>query len=283
MVLSALKGLLSSDTLLRLTPLGGFEARVYTDGKRVYKVYAPGEDHLAALEARMMTRAGLGRFVLGVAQVDGQGILITRRFPGKPFHPEAFTPASLAALSHLFLSLHRLPEPGYVSREELSEKLERFAESLASVPEALTLIKALLREVAWVAGVEKRFCHRDAWAGNLLIKTQESTGQEDPEVLLVDWVRSGGDDPARDLALLKTGSLDLLGERGAREALSRLGRFYPKEVWERLGFYVPLTYLHDLHWFRTKKPEGFQEALGEKLPRALAFFQDCFPPGKRTC
>ncbi|MFY0119865.1 hypothetical protein ABTP92_18125, partial [Acinetobacter baumannii] len=85
-----------------------------------------------------------------------------------PFSPEAFTSKALAALSHLFLSLHRLPEPGSVEREELSERLERFAESLGSVPEALSLIKALMREVAWVAGVEKRFCHRDAWAGNLL-------------------------------------------------------------------------------------------------------------------
>ncbi|MFN3368273.1 MAG: phosphotransferase family protein, partial [Thermus sp.] len=174
-------------------------------------------------------------------------------------------------------------EPGYMEREELSERLERFAESLASVPEALTLAKALMREVPWVAGVEKRFCHRDAWAGNLLLKTQENPSHDDLEVLLVDWVRSGGDDPARDLALLKTGSLDLLGEKRAREALFRLARFYPKEVRERLAFYVPLTYLHDLHWFRTKKPEGFLDALSEKLPRALGFFQDCFPPRNRAC
>lgn len=282
-VLSALKGLLSPDTLSRLTPLGGFEARVYTDGERVYKVYRPGEAHLAALEAERMARAGLGSFVLGVAQVEGQGVLVIRHFPGKPFSPEAFTSKALAALSHLFLSLHRLPEPGYVEREELSERLERFAESLGSVPEALSLIKALMREVAWVAGVEKRFCHRDAWAGNLLLKTQENPSHDDPEVLLVDWVRSGGDDPARDLALLKTGSLDLLGEKRAREALFRLVQFYPKEVRERLAFYVPLTYLHDLHWFRTKKPEGFLEALADKLPRALSFFQDCFPLRNRAC
>ena len=282
-VLSALKGLLSPDTLSRLTPLGGFEARVYTDGERVYKVYRPGEAHLAALEAERMARAGLGSFVLGVAQVEGQGILVIRHFPGKPFRPKAFTPKALAALSHLFLSLHRLPEPGYVEREELLERLERFAESLGSVPEALSLIKALMREVTWVAGVEKRFCHRDAWAGNLLLKTQENPSHDDPEVLLVDWVRSGGDDPARDLALLKTGSLDLLGEKRAREALFRLVQFYPKEVRERLAFYVPLTYLHDLHWFRTKKPEGFLEALADKLPRALSFFQDCFPLRNRAC
>nr|WP_277621364.1 phosphotransferase [Thermus arciformis] len=254
--------------------MGGFEARVYTDGERVYKVYRKEEAHLAALEARRMARAGLGSFVLGVAEVEGQGVLITRRFPGRPFAPGAFTPKTLAALSHLFLSLHRLPEPGYVSKEELLARLETFSESLWETPEALELIRALKGEVELAAGVDRRFCHRDAWAGNLLLKTPKEEG---PEVLLVDWVRSGGDDPARDLALLKTGSLDLLGEEAARQALLHMARLYPKEVRERLAFYVPLTYLHDLHWFRTKEPQGFPQALEEKLPKALAFFRDFFP------
>jgi thiamine kinase len=277
--LSALKGLLSPESLPQLTPLGGFEARVYGDRGRVYKVYRPEEAHLAALEARRMARAGLGSFVLGVAEVEGHGVLITRRFPGRPFSPEAFTPKTLAALAHLFLSLHRLPEPGYVGEAELLERLERFSESLHAVPEALDLIQGLKREVGLAAGAERRFCHRDAWAGNLLVK---APGEEGPEVLLVDWVRSGGDDPARDLALLKTGSLDLLGEEAAREALLRIARFYPAEVRERLAFYVPLTYLHDLHWFRTKHPEAFLEALREKLPRALNFFRDFLTRG-RAC
>lgn len=58
-----------------------------------------------------------------------------------------------------------------------------------------------------------------------------------------------------------------------------MARLYPKEVRERLAFYVPLTYLHDLHWFRTKEPQGFPQALEEKLPKALAFFRDFFPEG----
>ncbi|WP_117237312.1 phosphotransferase family protein [Thermus sediminis] len=280
MAVAALKGLLPEEGFARLTPLGGFEARVYTDGERVYKVYGREEAHLAALEARRMARAGLGDLVLGVVEAEGQGVLVTRRFPGKPFSPGAFTERTLAALSHLFLALHRLPEPGVVTREELLERLERFCESLHPVPEALDLLRALKREVDLAAGVERRFCHRDAWAGNLLLK---DPGAEGLEVLLVDWVRSGGDDPARDLALLKTGSLDLLGEARARAALFRLGRFYPLEVRERLAFYVPLTYLHDLHWFRGKRPEGFPEALREKLPKALAFFQDCFPRKGKAC
>lgn len=278
--MAALRGLLPPEGFARLTPLGGFEARVYTDGERVYKVYKPQEAHLAALEARRMARAGLGSFVLGVVEVEGQGVLITRRFPGRPFTPGAFTPKTLAALGHLFLSLHRLPEPGWVTQEELLFRLERFAESLSGVPEAQELLRLLRREVSVAAGVERRFCHRDAWAGNLLLK---EPGAEGLEVMLVDWVRSGGDDPARDLALLKTGSLDLLGEGAAREALFRMARLYPKEVRERLAFYVPLTYLHDLHWFRTKDPAGFPQALREKLPRAASFLQDCFPRKGGAC
>ncbi|WP_022799009.1 phosphotransferase [Thermus islandicus] len=280
MAVAALRGLLPPEGFARLTPLGGFEARVYTDGERVYKVYKPQEAHLAALEARRMARAGLGSFVLGVVEVEGQGVLITRRFPGRPFTPGAFTPKTLAALGHLFLSLHRLPEPGWVTQEELLLRLERFAESLSGVPEAQELLRLLRREVSVAAGVERRFCHRDAWAGNLLLK---EPGAEGLEVMLVDWVRSGGDDPARDLALLKTGSLDLLGEGAAREALFRMARLYPKEVRERLAFYVPLTYLHDLHWFRTKDPAGFPQALREKLPRAASFLQDCFPGKGGAC
>lgn len=278
--MAALRGLLPPEGFARLTPLGGFEARVYTDGERVYKVYKPQEAHLAALEARRMARAGLGSFVLGVVEVEGQGVLITRRFPGRPFTPGAFTPKTLAALGHLFLSLHRLPEPGWVTQEELLLRLERFAESLSGVPEAQELLRLLRREVSVAAGVERRFCHRDAWAGNLLLK---EPGAEGLEVMLVDWVRSGGDDPARDLALLKTGSLDLLGEGAAREALFRMARLYPKEVRERLAFYVPLTYLHDLHWFHTKDPAGFPQALREKLPRAASFLQDCFPRKGGAC
>ncbi len=269
----ALSGLLAPEAIPRLTPLGGFEARVYADETQVYKVYRPEEAHLARLEAQRMRRAGLGEWVLGVAEVEGHGVLITRRFPGRPFSPGAYRKEALAALAHLFLSLHRLPEPGQVEEGELHSRLDLFEETLFPIPEARALVQALRREVAGVAGVEKRFCHRDAWAGNLLLRDPEGDPRF-PQALLVDWVRAQGDDPARDLALLKTGSLDLLGEEGAREALRGLLRFYPKEVGSRLRFYVPLTYLHDLHWFRTKAQEGFQGALAEKLPRAWAFFRE---------
>lgn len=244
---------------------------MYTDGAAVYKIFAPREAHLARLEAQNLARAGLGGWVLGVEEAEGHGVLKMRRFPGKPFAPEAFSPLVLARLGALFLHLHRLPEAGRVTAEELGRRLETFLEGLAHVPEAKGLAQALLKEVPWVAGAERRFCHRDAWAGNLLVDPKAQ------EVLLVDWARAGGDDPARDLALLKTGSLDLLGEEGARAALGRLARLYPKEVRERLWFYVPLTYLHDLYWFWTKARLGFQEALKDKLPRALAFFREGRP------
>ena len=174
MAVAALKALLPPERLRRLTPLGGFEARVYTDGERVYKVYRKEEAHLAGLEARRMARAGFGSLVLAVIQGAEGGVLVTRRFPGRPFAPEAFTSKTLAALSHLFLALHRLPEPGKVTQEELLSRLERFAESLHDQPEALSLVQALKREVGLAAGVERRFCHRDAWAGNLLLKAPEA-------------------------------------------------------------------------------------------------------------
>ena len=128
-----------------------------------------------------MARAGFGGLVLAVIQGAEGGVLVTRRFPGRPFAPEAFTSKTLAALSHLFLALHRLPEPGKVTQEELLSRLERFAESLHDQPEALSLVQALKREVGLAAGVERRFCHRDAWAGNLLLKAPEAEG---PEVFL---------------------------------------------------------------------------------------------------
>lgn len=259
--------------LATLEPLGGFEARVYAEKDRVYKVYAPKERHLAWLEAQNLARAGHGAMVLKVEEVEGHGLLILRRFPGRPFSREAFTPTLLGALSAYFQALHRLPEPGKVEEEALLARLEGFLEVLHDLPEARGLLEALKKEVKRVAGLERAFCHRDPWAGNVLVRAE---GAGEP-VFLVDWARAGGDDPARDLAILKTGSLDLLGEASG-EALARLVRSYPRsaEVWARLRFWVPLTYLHDLVWFRTKAREGFAQAVAEKLPLALRFFRD--PP-----
>lgn len=259
--------------LAALEPLGGFEARVYGKEDRVYKVYAPKEKHLARLEAKNLARAGYGAMVLGVEEVEGHGLLILRRFPGQPFSRQAFTPTLLGALSTYFQALHQLPEPGRVEEEVLLARMEYFEEALYDLEEARALLQALKREVVRVAGVEKAFCHRDPWAGNVLV----GRGGSEP-IFLVDWARAGGDDPARDLAILKTGSLDLLGEASG-EALARIVRSYPEaeEVWARLRFWVPLTYLHDLVWFRTKAQEGFPMAIPEKLPPALRFFHT--PPG----
>ncbi|MGQ9691897.1 MAG: phosphotransferase family protein [Thermaceae bacterium] len=256
-----------------LEPLGGFEARVYADGARVYKLFSPKEKHLAYLEAKNLARAGHGEMLLGVEEREGHGLLILKRFPGGPFSKEAFTPALLGALSAYFQALHRLPEPGRMEEEALLSRIEGFLEVLYDLEDARTLLQALKKEAHRVAGLEKAFCHRDPWAGNVLVGKDGA-----PPVFLVDWARAGGDDPARDLAILKTGSLDLLGE-ASEEALVRIVRSYPKaqEVWARLRFWIPLTYLHDLVWFRTKAPEGFQEAVFQKLPRAVRFFKS--PPG----
>jgi thiamine kinase len=131
--------------------------------------------------------------------------------------------------------------------------------------------------VGEVAGTPQAFCHRDPHAGNILLKHPEAQGV--PEALVVDWVRAQPDDPARDLAILTTGTLVLLGEEKAIAALQSIVRRYrePKALWRRLRFWVPLTYLHDMHWFRTKEPTGFEAAVADKMPKALRFYQDFNP------
>ncbi len=259
---------------VRLEPLGnGLQARVYRGGDRVFKVYPPGEEALAHLEAKNMARAGLGERVLEVVTLpSGHGVLTLRYFPGTPFSKARFDARALASLGGFLLRLHRLPEPGRVEAAPLLRRMTEFERSLASIGEARRILEGLRSRVGVVVGTPHRFAHTDLWAGNLLLS-------RDGRVFVVDWARATGDDPARDLAILKTGSLDLLGEARAIDILRILVRRYPDPmgVWRRLSFWIPLTYLHDLHWFKTKAERAFTSALEEKLPRAVRLFDD-FPP-----
>jgi thiamine kinase len=123
-------------------------------------------------------------------------------------------------------------------------------------------LEALEPRLPRLAGVPRAFAHNDLWAGNVLVA-------RDGAVLVVDWSRAGGEDPARDLAILTTGSLSLLPQARCLEALRKIVRRYPdpEGIWERLGIWIPLTFLHDLYWFRDKEPQGFEAALADKLPR----------------
>ncbi len=259
-----------------LTLVGdGLEARVLRGGPYVFKVYAPPERHLVRREARNMARAGLSERVVEVlddATLGGYGALVMRAFEGRPLTEARFDDRTLAYLAGFLQRLHALPEAGRTSSAELAARLDTFAWALRDLPEAASLVQRLKRHLDHVDGVEHRFAHRDLWAGNILV-------HEGGEILIVDWARAGGEDPARDLAILKTGTLDLLGDAAATHTLRRIVRQYPEPqaLWARLRFYVPLTYLHDLYWFRTKRPEGFAEALRDKLPRARRFYEAFTP------
>ncbi len=258
----------------RMEPLGtGLEARVFRGGPWVYKVYRPKERGLAFREARNLARAGFGERVREVAVLEsGHGVLVLRYFPGQPLAPGRFDGRALASLAALVQRLHRLPEPGYVDGEALSSRLDTFQNALARLPEVAAVARRLRERLDLVAGVPLRFGHADLWAGNVLVA-------ENGQVFVVDWARAGPIDPARDLAILKTGSLDLLGPEAALSALRRIVRRYPdpEGVWRRLSFWIPLTYLHDLYWFLTKAPEGFAQAVREKLPLARTLAER-FPP-----
>jgi len=280
---------------MQLTPLvGGADARTFTGDGLVFKVYSPetpswqpGGIYAARLEALNMTKAGLGEWVVEAFRLNHHGILVIKRYPGSNFEPEHFTDAALESLATFFVQLHTIQEPGVVSQTRLQDRLRQFGGTLHDLPQAQQLVSWLWKHVEDVAGTPQAFCHRDPHAGNILLKhpgtNKSSTWANQvhtiPEALVVDWVRAQPDDPARDLAILTTGTLVLLGEEKALSALQTIVRRYPRpdSLWPRLRFWVPLTYLHDMHWFRTKQPTGFASAVADKLNKALLFYQNFSP------
>jgi len=243
----------------------GQEARVFFTDGRVIKIYGPHERQIPLLEARNLARAGLGSWVEGVwhdRRLQGYAALVMKRFPGNPFTPARFGPRARAQIAGFLLRLHRLPEPGMTSLEPVLERWRRFRETLADIPAAQEALEEIRPRLRLLDGVQRVFAHNDLWAGNVLLA-------EDGALLVVDWSRAGGEDPARDLAILTTGSLSLLPYHLCLETLRKIVRCYPDPpgVWERLAVWIPLTFLHDLHWFRTKEPGGFGAALTDKLPR----------------
>lgn len=277
---------------LQLTPLvGGAEARIFAGNGLVFKVYPPetpswqpGGIYAARLEALNMTKAGLEDWVIEAFPLHGHGILVSRRYPGSSFVPEHFSSRALSCLAQFFVQLHAIREPGVLSRSRLLARLSQFGGTLYDLPKAQQLVGWLWQHVEEVAGTPQAFCHRDPHAGNILLKdpdtgTSLAEARSLPEALVVDWVRAQPDDPARDLAILTTGTLVLLGEEKAIMALQSIVRSYPEpeSLWPRLRFWVPLTYLHDMHWFRTKEPAGFEAAVADKMPKALRFYQGFSP------
>lgn len=258
-----------------LLPLGQRdEVRTFRAGSVVLKIFSRTERESAEREAANITRAGLSQWVLDILDLTDLGyeVLVLRTFPGEPFKPERYTAKVEAKLANLLRWVHSLSESGQSQLSEISQRIALFHRELAEIPAAAGLLDQLGEQAGQFTGVPFHFCHQDLWAGNVLVSDQE-------EILLVDWGRAGGEDPARDLAILKTGTLDLLGPEESLSAARRIVSTYPEgsELWYRMRFFVPLTYLHDLYWFKNHKPEELEAAINQKLPQALSFYQSWSP------
>ncbi|UQN05382.1 phosphotransferase [Deinococcus sp. QL22] len=251
----------------RLTPMdAGMQSRVYAtpDGQTVVKVYRnhQGEHRL---EADNMRRADMGAWVLDAVEADGVEALIMRRFAGRPL-TAADVPRALPRLREIIGALHG-ERAGRVDLRRVRERLRRFRSALAAYPlddlfdaVEIPLENGLLDQPA-------AFCHLDMWHDNILIGSGlAATGQ--PEVLVIDWTKAGWDDPLRDLALLKTGTLDLLPpDESLDAALTFLPDHAPATL-TRYRAYLAMTTLHDLYWFLMNEPYEFEGQRDQKLPRA---------------
>ncbi|BDP41968.1 aminoglycoside phosphotransferase [Deinococcus aetherius] len=244
-----------------LTPMDqGMQSRVYStpDGRVVVKVYRnhQGEHRL---EAENLRRAGLGEWVLGAVEADGVEALIMRRFPGHPL-TAADVSRALPRLREILGALHR--ERGEaVDLGRLRERLKRFRRALAAYPldDLFDAVEEPLER--GLLDQPSAFCHLDLWQDNILIAPGG-------EVIVIDWTKAAWDDPLRDIALLKTGTLDLLSPDASLEAaLTFLPDREPATV-TRLRAYLAHTYLHDLYWFLMNEPYEFDGQRGPKLSRA---------------
>ncbi|MDR6217434.1 aminoglycoside phosphotransferase family protein [Deinococcus soli (ex Cha et al. 2016)] len=245
-----------------LTPVdAGMQSRVYAtqDGQTVIKVYRNHQgEH--GVEAENMRRAGMGDRVIDALEVDGIEALIMRRFDGHPLRtPDV--PRALAQLRASLRALHGTTR-GRVNLRRVQDRLRRFRSALAAYPlddlfdaVEIPLDRGLLDQPA-------AFCHLDLWHDNILIRDADS------EVLIIDWTKADWDDPLRDLALLKTGTLDLLPPD---ESLQAALTFLPDQTagtLTRYRAYLAMTTLHDLYWFLMNEPYEFEGQRDQKVPRA---------------
>ncbi len=204
-----------------LTPMdSGMQSRVYAtpDGAAVVKVYRNHKGQHRT-EAQNMRRAGMGGWVLDATEADGIEALILRRFPGHPLRA-ADVPRALPQLRRIVSALHA-KRRGHVNLDRVAERLRRFRSALAPYP-LDDLFDAVELPLAGGALTQPAaFCHLDMWHDNILIAdpTGAAPGPHaGADVLLIDWTKADWDDPLRDLALLKTGTLDLLPAAQSLEA-----------------------------------------------------------------
>lgn len=258
------------DHLGALTRLGGgFHSRVYLSESRdsVVKVYRKSTG-MHKLEAAHMARAGLGAFVLGTFELEGWDVLVMRRFHGAPLQAVDVV-AALPNLGKFLRELHgHMANP--INESAIQTRLERFHGTLDAVPERSkleplfqTVHNALENSVFdGIAGL----CHLDLWHANVLFAAPDN-------VLIVDWAKSTWDDPARDYALLMTGTFDTLKPEIAVKYALELATAESESVASRLPAQVALTTLHDLYWFLERDRAAYHSNFDEKLKRALLMLE----------
>jgi Phosphotransferase enzyme family len=247
---------------------GGFQSRVYavigTTGQpeRIIKVFRESIG-LNRLEAFNMIRAGFGDWVLGARNLNGLELLEIRHLPGQPLGAADIVRA-MPGLTSFMQKLHAHVGFEGVNLAGVRAKLERFRRTLTE-PEhepLFSLVRTSLQ--LGTLEVEARLCHLDLHSANILIA-------DDGQVLVVDWTRSDWDDPARDIAIFTTGTLDQLEVEVAFELGYELAKTEGAQA--RFGAYIALQTLNDLHWFRTRNPAGYEQAHAIKLPRALKILE----------
>ena len=247
---------------------GGFQSRVFavlgTDRQpeRIIKVYRESIG-LNRLEAFNMTRAGFVQWVLGARNLHDLELLEVRHFPGAPLEGADIARA-MPQFKTFLLELHAHVGFESVNLAGVRAKLERFRRTLKE-PEfepLFQIVRHALQDGS--LEVEARLCHLDLHRANILLAN-------DGRVLVVDWTRSDWDDPARDIAIFTTGTLDQLPADDAFIFGAELAQLEGAQA--RFPVYVALQTLNDLHWFRTRNPSGFEEARNEKLPRAMRMLE----------
>jgi len=240
---------------------GGRHSEVFLLENRVYKVYR--ERGWLALEHKNMLRAGLERWLVDTLDLQGREVLVMRAFDGVPATAQTL-PGVLEPLRGFLERIHREHSGAQVDVSRIVRRLERFR-SLER-PELRPLfaeVETALLEDRFSA--HSAFCHLDLWADNVLVSPSGEGGAG--EVLVIDWVRADWDDPLRDVALLKSGTLDVLERTPSLEALNSYIHNPAERL--RLRAYLALTYLHDIYWLVHNEPESLEAQYPVKLERAL--------------
>ncbi|WP_407538781.1 phosphotransferase [Deinococcus radiomollis] len=245
----------------------GMQSRVYRAGELMVKVYRRRRgEHL--LEQANMLKAGMGEWVQEALEADGVEVLVMRRFHGHPLHQGDVLPA-LPQIRTVLARLRTMTQDR-VDLNKLRERLKRFRSALAAYPldDLFAAVEGPLERGE--LDVPASFCHLDLWQDNILVS---ATGQ----VLVIDWTRAAYDDPLRDVALFKTGTLDLLPRQQSFDAaLSMLPDRHP-DTMRRFRAYLAHTCLHDLYWFLMNEPYAFEDQKDIKLPRARHALEELAP------